>query len=142
MTATAPDPRAALGDADFSAEVCLPLRPSAAGRARRIVGAVLAGWGCADEDFTYQAQLTASELVGNAVRHGGDGIALELRLTSRALVVAVRDGSAALPVVHEADEEDERGRGLAIVLALARGWGVEEIPQGGKRVWVELAGPA
>lgn len=138
---SAPEPRAALDEDGFSAELRLPLRASAASKARRIVGAVLAGWGCDDEDFTYEAQLTASELVGNAVRHGGEDVALELRLTASSLVVAVRDGSAVLPVVHAVDDEEERGRGLSIVLALARDWGVDEFRRAGKRVWVELARP-
>ncbi len=46
-----------------------------------------------------------------------------------------------LPVRHDAGPEDIRGRGLTIVAALARDWGVELSRNGGgatSTVWVEL----
>jgi len=41
-------------------------------------------------------------------------------------------------LAHE--DHPTTGRGLAIVSALARTWGVEEL-EGGKRIWVDLAEP-
>ena len=46
-----------------------------------------------------------------------------------------------MPVRHDAGPEDVRGRGLAIVAALARDWGVEQSRNGVgpmSTVWVEL----
>jgi anti-sigma regulatory factor (Ser/Thr protein kinase) len=137
----APDPRAEPDGTIFTAELSLPLRDGAARRARQIVHGVLVGWGHGEPDFSYYAQLVASELVTNAVQHGGDYVALELRLTTTSLVVAVRDGSAVLPMARAVEDDEEQGRGMGIVVALAVDWGSEQTPDGGKRVWAELALP-
>jgi hypothetical protein len=50
-------------------------------------------------------------------------------------------GGPSVPVRHDAGPEDVRGRGLAIVAALARDWGVEPGRNGSGRVstvWVDL----
>ncbi|MEV6579102.1 ATP-binding protein [Streptomyces sp. NPDC051582] len=55
------------------------------------------------------------------------------------LRVEVLDASRELPVRREAAPDDEAGRGLAIVAALAADWGAH--PRGcgiGKVVWFEL----
>jgi anti-sigma regulatory factor (Ser/Thr protein kinase) len=137
----APDPRADPDRTSFSAELTLPLRDGATRRARQIVDGVLVGWGHREPDFSYYAQLVASELVGNAVRHGGTDVVLELRVNLSSLVIAVRDGSAVLPMVRAVEADEEQGRGLGIVAALAVDWGSDSLPDGGKRVWAELALP-
>ncbi|WP_051787008.1 MULTISPECIES: ATP-binding protein [Streptomyces] len=52
-------------------------RPESVGAARRITGAVLVGWGMA-EDAIDQALLIVSELITNAVEHAVPPIALRL----------------------------------------------------------------
>ncbi|MBZ6286564.1 hypothetical protein [Streptomyces olivaceus] len=46
----------------------------------------------------------------------------------------------ALPVLHRARAEDEFGRGMSLVDAVACGWGVERGAAGGKTVWCEVGG--
>ncbi|WNM35462.1 ATP-binding protein [Streptomyces sp. Li-HN-5-11] len=55
------------------------------------------------------------------------------------LRVSVTDANDALPTLCEASPEDESGRGLALVAALADDWGAEPRPGGiGKTVWFEV----
>lgn len=115
----------------------LPLREEACAVARRAVRDTLTGWDLRDADLRYDASLVVSELVGNAVRHGGQRVRLELALSPDVLLVAVADGSSVLPHVPDADEAREGGRGMAIVTAVASAWGVEERAPG-KRVWAHL----
>ena len=53
-------------------------------------------------------------------------------------VCEVSDGSPVIPEPRTADLDDERGRGLAIVAALAADSGVNVRP-GGKTTWFALA---
>ncbi|MEQ7129469.1 ATP-binding protein, partial [Actinopolymorpha sp. B11F2] len=76
------------------------------------------------------ARLVISELVTNAVLHGGDN--------PNALHLAITDGSLNPPVVQELTSHAEHGRGLAIIEQLTTRWGIEPDGTGGKRVWVEL----
>lgn len=118
--------------------------------------AAVARWSVADAlqkagltaDQAFDAALIASELVGNAVRHGrplpaGD-ITIEWALSPGGYYIAVTDGGTAQPVVpKETDSHDTSGRGLMIVAALSREWGV--INNGtSTTVWVraELASDA
>jgi len=88
-----------------------------------------------------------AELVGNAIRHadplpgglvrvawrlrtGGDRPAVEVRVTD--------GGSTAPPRMRRAGPDDVDGRGLSIVTALARRWGVERDGLG-QSVWAEVA---
>ena len=36
------------------------------------------------------------------------------------------------------DEDATHGRGLALVEAVSDRWGVEQVPDGGKAIWLEL----
>lgn len=98
-----------------------------------------AAWQLEDARFRQDAQLVATELITNAIVHGGGAPSLELELEEGAVTIAVRDGSAALPEPRQATETEAGGRGLAIVAALAESWGVELPAGGGKRVWARVA---
>jgi anti-sigma regulatory factor (Ser/Thr protein kinase) len=128
-----------------SADLVLTLDARAAGTARRSVRTVLVGWGLGDDGLVADAALVVSELVTNAVRHGGDQLGLELGLdpdpAGATVRVAVRDGSAVLPRPQAVDDEQEGGRGLGIVAAVAADWGTETTATGGKRVWALLRPP-
>lgn len=119
--------------------------PASAGEVRRRLGADLAEAGVAPAVIG-DAALVLSELVGNAVRYGrplpGDVLEVSWSLGDDCLRLRVSDGGGpSVPMRHEAGPEDVRGRGLAIVAALASDWGVEQNSNGAgpmSTVWVEL----
>ncbi|MEU1504003.1 SpoIIE family protein phosphatase [Kitasatospora sp. NPDC005748] len=100
-------------------------------------------WGVAELVDT--AELLASELVTNAIRHTDRDAMFTARLYREAaadggrarLRVEVEDESDLWPTRRTPGEQASSGRGLMLVEALADGWGVE--PRGsGKRMWFEL----
>src|SRR5262249_41988026 len=91
---------------------------------------------------TATAALIATELVTNAVRHGGEPIVLHLRYEHGSLFVEVSDNGCGAPRVRAEEERrdgDGGGMGLVLVEQLSRAWGVRESPRGCKTVWAELA---
>lgn len=117
--------------------------PANAGRARRSAQARLSAWGV-DEEAAATAALLVSELVTNAVRHAraprGREIGLHLTLDARCLRIEVSDAGSGQPVTHQPGPDNESGRGMSIVAALAERHGVCPRPHGiGKTVWAELA---
>ncbi|HEY2430919.1 MAG TPA: ATP-binding protein, partial [Acidimicrobiales bacterium] len=68
----------------------------------------------------------------------GTDLEVEVALIPGGVRVQVSDSGGGYPVAREADPQDERGRGLGIVDSVAARWGVEDVPAGGKRVWVDL----
>ncbi|MED7948843.1 ATP-binding protein [Streptomyces sp. BE20] len=100
------------------------------------LGAVL------DDDQLGDAKLLASELVTNAVTHGSPAGG-ELWITWTAdpgtLRVSVTDQSSTPPCLRTATDDDESGRGLALVRELADHFGWHSEPGGGKTVWFTLA---
>jgi len=112
-------------------------KPTAARRARRLVGTPLRRWGL--RELIPTTQLLVSELVTNAVRYAQGTITLRLVLEG-GLVCEVFDDSAALPRLRNPGYEDERGRGLQVVSQLAQRWGARRTAAG-KVVWCETALP-
>jgi anti-sigma regulatory factor (Ser/Thr protein kinase) len=120
----------------------LPADLASARQARSAVRQALAAWGMSH--LTDDAELLASELVANAAEHG-DGKPIDLALRRHAepdgrpgITCEVTDASRAMPQRIEPGPHAERGRGLAIVDALARSSGVRA-SQGGKTTWFTLA---
>jgi anti-sigma regulatory factor (Ser/Thr protein kinase) len=111
---------------------------TAARRARSLIKRPLRQWGLAD--LTPAAELVVSELVTNAVRYAQSKITLRLVLEG-GLFCEVLDDSAALPRLRQAEEDDERGRGLQVVSQVAKRWGTRRAGSG-KVVWCELAVPS
>ncbi|MEV0537896.1 SpoIIE family protein phosphatase [Kitasatospora sp. NPDC050463] len=111
--------------------------PVAAGEARTHVREQLGVW--ALDDLVMAAELLASELVGNVVRHAKGPARLRL-LRSRTLVCEVSDRSAATPRIRRATDADEGGRGLQLVAALSQRWGTRYTSDG-KCIWTELPLP-
>ncbi|WP_092545857.1 ATP-binding protein [Actinoplanes derwentensis] len=120
---------------ELTAHLDVPLDRGAPGSARRAATAVLTGWGFRDEDWLDAAAVVVSELVTNAVRHGGGCLELQLEAHDATVVVSVADGSAVVP--RRRDPDGIGGRGIALIEALSAGWSVQNY-QGGKRVRVEL----
>lgn len=85
------------------------------------------------------AALVVSELVTNAQLHGELPGTLRLRVRGDRLRVEVEDHSRTLPQPGGYAEQAVTGRGLGLVAALARDWGVDPVPTG-KVVWAELDG--
>lgn len=110
---------------------------AAASEARKIMRSALSPWSAlaASED----AVLAASELVANALLHGRGPVTLSLSIRRKLrggarLTCEVADSCPALPAPRATEPDDENGRGLAIVNALAASWGVREAPHG-KAAW-------
>lgn len=119
--------------------------PSSAAAARRELGSDLAERGLPPA-LVDDAELVVSELIGNAVRYGrplpGNTLRVAWEVASDCLVLKVTDGgSPHSPHFRDAAPSDVRGRGLAIVDALARKWGVDRYQNGVgpvSTVWAEL----
>ena len=121
----------------FQASTSLSNDPRSAGDARRFVAGTLEPWelGPLVETVT----LLTSELVTNAVVHAGSEVDVVVRLTGAVARVEVTDRSDLVPAPRHSGVEDDSGRGLALVQALARCWGTSRQPGGGKTVWFEVA---
>jgi anti-sigma regulatory factor (Ser/Thr protein kinase) len=120
----------------LTARLDLPLGDHAPRAARAAVHAVLTAWGHADVDWLDTAALVTSELVTNAVLHGGGCLGLNVDSHDGRVTISVSDGSAVVPERRPPDARG--GRGLAIIESISARWGVHD-HEGGKRVWVELA---
>jgi len=107
--------------------------------ARRFMEETLHRWSCGD--LLDVVNLLVSELVTNAVEHGGSEADVSVALTPTALRVEVADSDEHLPAPSSAvDEWDTSGRGLAFVATMSQAWGVQPV-RGGKVVWFEVARP-
>ena len=103
----------------------LGVHPSHVGLARRLVTARLVDWQINGETGEY-AVLLVSELVTNAMRHGGAPIRLVADITASGLRVEVYDGNSdAFPAIRDIRPDAPGGRGLRLVDALADRWGTE-----------------
>ncbi|KUO15450.1 ATP-binding protein, partial [Streptomyces dysideae] len=87
------------------------------------------------------AQLLASELLGNAIRHTTGPAALKLRQSGRSFRLGAWDTDPTPPTT-EAPADDEAGRGLQLIKSYADDWGWFQVdgPRGGrgKYIWCEL----
>ncbi|MFJ2095496.1 ATP-binding protein [Streptomyces sp. NPDC087901] len=101
-------------------------------RLRRVGCAVLSSWGlhrCRED-----AALVISELVTNAILHGHGPVSLRMVDRQSILEVSVgSDGPVPDLAVRLAGDDDEFGRGLILVRAVAEAWGVRD-----GRVWCTL----
>ncbi|MFD4693768.1 ATP-binding protein [Streptomyces sp. NPDC058463] len=114
-------------------------------RARLFVRDALEQWGL--RSVADEVALVAGELVSNAVCHAlptsGEPAArstawLGLARQDSTLVCAVNDPSPDVPVLRDADESLERGRGLRIINALSSSWGWSRPTSAGKTVWARI----
>lgn len=103
---------------------------------RRVRRAVVAAVRSDDIEPTrlQEALIAISELVSNALVHGGPPRRVRLSLASQGLLVEVFDGSLRRPhLVHTAASEPG-GHGLQLVAQLATDWGTTPCTDG-KWVW-------
>ncbi len=114
----------------------LPAGTMAVPAARRHTAEVLFAWGL-PERVRENAELVVSELVGNAVEHGGGRTELGISRGEDVVRVDVFDTNPEPPVMLSPTTGDDRHRGLLIVAALATNWGTDRAGAG-KSVWAEL----
>jgi anti-sigma regulatory factor (Ser/Thr protein kinase) len=106
--------------------------------ARNLVTDACLAWRLAP--MLYPGRAVVSELVANAVEHGGTELDVSVSCRAGALHLAVRDGSRTLPRMLELAAPvagrplDERGHGLRVVEADSVAWGATPVPNG-KVVW-------
>lgn len=123
--------------------------PASVAKARSYTRGRLLGWGLAYA--LDDVELIVSELVTNAVRATSRTaaagpfpapglIGLRLEPARATLLIEVWDRDIT-PPHHQSDAapEDESGRGLLLVGALAKQWGSRPAANGGKIVWCEYA---
>ncbi|MCF2126152.1 ATP-binding protein [Strepomyces sp. STD 3.1] len=120
----------------------LPRHARSVGRARALLREQAASWEL-PQDVTDTAELLLSELMTNAYRHArvpaGRQIWARCVLTEEHLRISVTDANDTLPSPATAHLDDESGRGLSLVTALADDWGAARRNCGiGKEVWAEL----
>ncbi|MFD7213141.1 ATP-binding protein [Streptomyces cyaneofuscatus] len=117
----------------------VPSTAYAVSDARHQVVAGVHGWGFpAESDMVETLALVASELLTNAVQHATQGpISVTVRLTDDRVRIEVCDASSVRPKAGLPGPDDEYGRGLFIVAALALDHGVETSASG-KRCWAEI----
>jgi len=83
------------------------------------------------------AVLLTSEIVCNALAHGGGWCDLSVTVDRGRLHVEATDASPALPVLRLPGPREPSGRGLLLVDRPATSWGVTPLGSG-KTVWFEL----
>lgn len=121
---------------ELEAQMQIPPVSTGIGEARRFTRNQMKIWGLAA--IADNAILMISELVTNAILHGGEGAVLTLLANDLKIRAEVRDSSPAMPIVRSYSETATTGRGMVIVDALASAWGTYAV-DGGKVVWFELA---
>ena len=115
----------------------LPRRLVAVPRARRLAADAQTPTGTPGGD---DLALVITELVANAVRHGrGRRISLRVQANGRSVRVEVENRRrTTLPRRRLASDVRPTGRGLVLVAACSRDWGVVAECRGLTRVWAEV----
>jgi anti-sigma regulatory factor (Ser/Thr protein kinase) len=116
--------------------ITLPAGTMAVPTARRFTSDTLLDWRLPDRAREI-TELVVSELVGNAVEHGGGRAELVISLLADTVRVDVLDHDRQPPVVRSPEPIGDRHRGLLIVAALSTRWGTHRVGTG-KSVWAEL----
>jgi hypothetical protein len=123
-----------------SAEQRFPCDPTLPGRARDWLRSTLPAAlppAPAGRALLGDAELVVSELTTNALRANCSASTVRWQIDGSVVTVSVFDDADGWPRAVQARAEDDHGRGLRIVGALARRWGVS--PEDcGKRTWAEL----
>jgi CheY-like chemotaxis protein/anti-sigma regulatory factor (Ser/Thr protein kinase) len=114
----------------------LPHDLSSVSDARRFVKQKLAEWGIVEP--LDDALLVVSELAANALTHAHSSYRVRIAASEVALRIEVDDDGTGTPEPQPLTDDEEHGRGLHLVGALAASWGMEAAEAGGKRVWAEL----
>ncbi|MBV1853165.1 ATP-binding protein [Catellatospora tritici] len=115
-----------------AAAIRLPGGAGSATMARHFVRTQLSAWALPDPGG--DVLILTSELVGNAVQHGGGAVAIRLVRTDAGVRIEVTDRDPRPPVPRPAGIDG--GFGLGLIQRLSADWGV--VPgRTGKVVWLE-----
>ncbi|MGQ0678320.1 MAG: ATP-binding protein [Actinomycetota bacterium] len=117
----------------------IPADSSAIAGARRFTEGFLRSHGLSEQINTMV--LLISEVVTNAILHGGSGAELRLIVSGGSIRAEVKDRSPMFPSVRQYSEDATTGRGMVIVQALASAWGTRSEGDG-KVVWFTLTAAA
>jgi anti-sigma regulatory factor (Ser/Thr protein kinase) len=115
-----------------------PGLPDQVAEARHFVAALLQ-----ERSVANDAVLVVSELATNAVRHtlsgsaGGWFLVVVVFRTDCVRLEVVDQGGDSVPRMRDAASQDDGGRGLVLVSACAKDWGVKDVPSG-RTVWADL----
>jgi serine phosphatase RsbU (regulator of sigma subunit)/anti-sigma regulatory factor (Ser/Thr protein kinase) len=122
------------------ADVALTLdpEPRSAGTARACVRDTLASWG--HQALADTACLLVTEVLTNAIRLARSPVDLRLYLAADQIIIEITDDSVRIPQRRLPSLDDENGRGLLLVEALATSWGTRPADPG-KTVWFTLRTP-
>lgn len=82
--------------------------------------------------------LVVSELVTNAVQHGGPPIQLKLVRTGECVLVEVSDSGPGIQLSLTPPEDPSRGHGLLIVERISDRWGTRS-HRVGKTIWCDVS---
>jgi anti-sigma regulatory factor (Ser/Thr protein kinase) len=113
----------------------LPPSPAAVRTARAFTVATLRDWQL--PLVLGPASLVASELVTDSLLHAHTVVGLSLSRCEDRIRIAVHDHGGGRPSLPRGDLTDEslEGRGLLLVQAMSRSWGVFPTRSAGKTVW-------
>lgn len=115
----------------------LAARTVSAPRARSLVRGQCQEWGAGH--LAPPAELVATELVTNAVRHVGYGIRLAVETDGDCVAIEVRDPDPEPPRFLHSGVLAESGRGLDVLSSAVNTWGCLPTRPGGKVVWAAWA---
>jgi anti-sigma regulatory factor (Ser/Thr protein kinase) len=93
---------------------------------------------CVHGSCVDDAHIVLGELVTNALMHSMDVFTLTLTLHGDQIIVEVWDCTDATPEVTTPDDLAVNGRGMFLVDALSKEWGVRPEEEGGKTVWARI----
>ncbi len=110
-------------------------RPESVAGARHFVRDVLSDQ---PREIVEAAELMASELATNSVRHAHSDFELAILLSRDEIRVEVSDHGQGQPVPRSPTPREHSGRGLQIVQELSDAWGIGPSPNG-KLVWFTLS---
>ncbi|GAA2249300.1 hypothetical protein GCM10010430_34980 [Kitasatospora cystarginea] len=113
-------------------------RAQAAHDGRTEVASIASGWGITGPDLD-TVSLIASELITNAAMYAPGNLLVGVHLAPEgtAMVVEVYDGKPGTLAPTSTGDQDEHGRGLLLVDAMAAHWGVTATAHG-KRTWAQI----
>jgi len=121
------------GDVRVRRQVGLAPELTSPAAARRVLREVLREAG--REAWSEAAELAVSEVVTNATLHAHTPIELTVGVYDDQVCVEVRDHNPALPHPRSYDEEATTGRGMGLVAAVSRSYGIAPMGADGKVIW-------
>ena len=107
--------------------------PDQAGAARRFLAAILGGHPAADDAVACLGELASNSIQHSQSARAGGTFTVRMRRAGAAIRVEVTDQAG--PWRPASGRDDESGRGLVIVAALAAEWGVTTDGPDQRTVW-------